>query len=87
MRWFGPTWDSPVNHSCELAPAPIGKPCGGCDRPIVENDRGVILPHVDESQGETDLRALVMGTAMPGYVVERPWHLRCILAAFRGREP
>jgi len=49
--------------------------------PIREGDRGVILPQIEENSGEAQLRGLVLGKPMPAYVVERPWHLRCFLAA------
>lgn len=55
MRWFGPTWDAPINELDEM-PVPVGAMCAGygCGDPIHEGDRGVALPYVlapDEAVG------------------------------------
>jgi hypothetical protein len=58
-------------------PVPVGAPCRHCQTTIVDTDRGVMMPEIDE-----------YGRAAP----PRPWHLRCLLEHVLGpraaaREP
>lgn len=64
MRWFGRTWDAPVNGSCAEAPAPLGEPCFHCSKPILEGDRGLFIP-------------IISGEPKAPTIEEKPWHLRC----------
>jgi hypothetical protein len=68
MRWFGETWDAPIND-LEHADTPVGETCEHCKEPIVDDDRGVLLPgfHFDPE-------------AVPLQVPEYAYHLRCFMA-------
>jgi hypothetical protein len=69
MRWFGETWDAPVNESTEEATIPIGEACERCEVEIKEGDRGFLIPgFVDDSKT----------------VREFPYHLRCFMAGVIG---
>lgn len=47
-RWWGRTWNAPVNiPEAQVAP-PLGQPCSGrCGDKIVDGDRGLSIPAVE----------------------------------------
>lgn len=47
MRWFGPTWDAPVNEETEEVPTPEEQRCLYCRQPIIRGERGVMMPTSD----------------------------------------
>lgn len=73
MRWFGESWNAPVNDEVDQAPTPVGSVCEGCSFEIAEDDRGVLIPEFHPGA------AYGMGTAD-----ELPYHLRCMMAAILG---
>lgn len=52
-QWFGPDTDAAFAAILERVPTPVGKACYICDRPIEENDIGLmLLNHCAELLGE-----------------------------------
>jgi hypothetical protein len=43
MKWFGPSWDAPVNRNCDETPTPHGK-CVRCGLTFRDGDHGLVLP-------------------------------------------
>jgi hypothetical protein len=43
VRWFGPSWDAPVNARELERPTPVGERCNWCGEPISEGERGLIV--------------------------------------------
>lgn len=68
MRWFGKTWNAPINLLLEVK-VPIGELCLFCELPIEREDRGVMLSEVSPSSGG------ILGEDW--HVVARPAHLLC----------
>lgn len=50
LKWFGVSWDAPVNTLCEHVPTPIDEPCAFCKDPIHWDHRGVLMAHVERSR-------------------------------------
>ncbi len=48
MKWFGSTWNAPINEMTDHAPVPVGEHCDGCSKPIKKGERGVIIPTLGE---------------------------------------
>jgi hypothetical protein len=52
MRWFGEPWPSPDLRAaaCEddalRVPLPDGQTCPMCDKPVVQGDQGLVIPHI-----------------------------------------
>lgn len=44
MKWFGETWNAPINETVPFAETPVGEPCMRCGVDIAEGDQGLILP-------------------------------------------
>lgn len=42
MKWFGKSWDAPMNEDCPNVPPPVGEVCCHCGEGIVTKDSGVI---------------------------------------------
>ena len=57
MKWFGESWGAPVCEPEGHSAVPVGKLCGGCQEPIRDIDRGVILPFLGS---ETDDKEMAM---------------------------
>lgn len=71
MQWFGKSWGAPVCEGEHIA-TPVGTICfGSCAQPIVEGDRGVVLPFLG-FEG--------IGHASP----DAPYHLACFLRSVCG---
>ena len=77
MRWFGKTWEAPVNFEADHAETPVGMLCASdCGERIEADDRGVLLP-----------TAFVLGEEGPMEVrqvegedyVECAYHIDCFL--------
>lgn len=71
MQWFGKSWGA---HVCEgqHVETPVGAICfGSCGEPIVEGDRGVVLPFMG-FEG--------IGNQAP----DAAYHLRCFLRSVFG---
>lgn len=49
MRWFGPKWGAPICDELEEATAPVGDPCFLCGEPIAVGQRGLLIPHMEET--------------------------------------
>lgn len=66
MKRFGKSWGAPICDDQEGAPlvdAPVGEKCLRCEKPVLEDDQGVILPYYG---GPNDMREIV-------------YHLDCFL--------
>lgn len=50
MKWFGETWNAPINDTVPFAETPVGDSCLRCGVPIAEGDQGLILPHTGIAQ-------------------------------------
>jgi hypothetical protein len=61
IRWFGKTWDAPVNDPVNNVKVPVGKPCIICGVDMTPDDQGVTLPYWD-------------GTHLPTTIL---YHLHC----------
>lgn len=46
MRWFGPSWDAPVNETTDEMEVPVDEQCERCQLPIAEHNRGVEIPYI-----------------------------------------
>jgi hypothetical protein len=50
MLWrnkrFGPAWDAPSCEYADLVATPVGEPCLECEEPILDGDRGMVMPFV-----------------------------------------
>ncbi len=44
MRWFGKSWGSLVCEHDAHAETPVGDTCVQCDKPIKEDDQGMLIP-------------------------------------------
>lgn len=44
VRWFGQSWDAPVNDPRTQIAVPFGKECIYCYKPIREDDTGISVP-------------------------------------------
>lgn len=44
MKWFGKSWGSPVCFPPMHTETPVGNTCIECEKPIKEDDQGLILP-------------------------------------------
>jgi hypothetical protein len=49
MRWFGESWGAPVCAPEEAAETPVGALCERCGIRFELDDRGVILPCLEEA--------------------------------------
>lgn len=47
MKWFGTSWNAPVNEFAEHTNTPTGD-CAICEYPILPTDSGFILPYLGE---------------------------------------
>lgn len=47
MRWFGQTWNAPVNHPDYQIPIPIGELCEYCAIPFDSESQGTAVPLPD----------------------------------------
>lgn len=54
MKWFGTTWNMPVNEG-ENCPTPVGVPCACCGVPVGDGDRGVVLELHGGPEGSREL--------------------------------
>jgi hypothetical protein len=43
-QWFGDSWGAPCCDPEEHVATPVRESCGECDRRIVEDDQGFVLP-------------------------------------------
>jgi len=70
MSWrngrFGPAWDAPSCEYADLVATPVGEPCLECEEPILDGDRGMVMPFVHDRNG------VAVGTWAP-------MHLECYL--------
>ncbi len=48
MKWFGKSWGAPICDPEDHTATPLG-PCAKCEKPICENDQGLVVPHLEES--------------------------------------
>ncbi len=73
-QWFGRPWPETGRRSptcgddSQQVLTPVGEPCGWCEEPIEEGDRGLIIPGITE------------GLEM----VDTPWHRECFLRSSIG---
>jgi hypothetical protein len=44
VRWFGPTWDSPVNDPANEMSVPLGENCLRCEEAFDHGDQGLAIP-------------------------------------------
>lgn len=63
MKWFGPSWGSPICHPDDRIETPDGEVCPVCTRTIRPGDDGVQLPWVRED----------------GFVDALDYHRACLL--------
>ena len=70
MKWFGETWNAPVNDNPHTK-TPIGQPCWFCEKAISDEDQGLVLPFYREKPPAD-------GTG-PFKVFDANYHLDCFL--------
>jgi hypothetical protein len=63
MKWFGPTWDAPINKECEEMPVPVGEPCTHCDELFVEGEQGVMYANGPYAHIECFMRGIAGSVA------------------------
>jgi hypothetical protein len=51
VRWFGPTWNAPVNDPRAEVPVPVETDCIYCSLPIKSDDQGVTMPYLSMDRG------------------------------------
>lgn len=56
MRWFGESWNAPMNDESERADVPVGTKCLLCNKPIAETDKGIITACSPSIWGSWDLQ-------------------------------
>ncbi len=71
MKWFGESWGAPCCESDGRVEAPVGDLCVKCELPIMDGDRGFLIPFVDRQEGEP-------------YVTDEPWHFGCFMESVLG---
>jgi hypothetical protein len=65
MRWFGPSWNSPVCEEGEHVPTPVGEPCGYCHDLITEGQQGLVL-HSSFGSGDWPIHLNCFGLTVLG---------------------
>jgi hypothetical protein len=50
VKWFGTSWQAPINEYAAHVPTPVGEACARCEEPIAADDRGVMIWHVGVAQ-------------------------------------
>ncbi len=79
MKWFGESWQAPLNETCERAETPVGQKCSSCTKPIEDHDRGVLIPAFRKrNEGELG------GTGLLSAWTDEPMHLRCLMETVLG---
>jgi len=71
MKWFGESWDAPVNRIAEHVDTPVGASCMHCDQPIEAKQKGLLVPYLSAD----------------GQWIEEPWHMTCFLRHIIGPPP
>lgn len=66
--FFGQPWDAPVCEMGTQVDTPVGQPCLACEVPLVEGDRGLLIPYAPER----------------GYPHLAAWHHGCFLESILG---
>jgi hypothetical protein len=51
-RWFGSSWNAPINHPDYQVPIPFADPCSYCAKYFDERDQGVQIPRVNEEESD-----------------------------------
>jgi hypothetical protein len=72
MKWFGESWEAPVNSYGEHVTAPVGELCFDCQKTIKEEDRGLVIPSLE-------------GTLNAPQWKDRPWHYDCFMKNVLGK--
>jgi hypothetical protein len=67
MKWFGESWNAPVNRDVPHAPTPVGQPCLFCPVPIATGDRGYLIPSVDGAYRPAHRDCLMVSVAGPDW--------------------
>ena len=70
--YFGQRWDVPATDGAVQVPTPVGVPCGFCEMPTEEGDRGFMLWALrldDDDEPRTE---------------QVPWHRECLLVSTSG---
>lgn len=70
VQRFGESWGAPVNEGVKVS-TPAGEFCLDCDKPIFDDDQGLMLPHVTG--------AFLKGGVPQPRVVREPHHRDCFL--------
>lgn len=55
VKWFGESWEAPVNHTNERAEIPETRHCAECEKEIRRGDRGLLLPYYGPPEGIRDM--------------------------------
>jgi hypothetical protein len=55
MHWFGDDWEAPICKETKQVDVPIGEPCLICNKPIQENDRGLLIPFLRGKEESTTM--------------------------------
>lgn len=48
-KWFGTSWLAPLCAPESRIDVPVGQPCFWCAELFVPGDRGVTIPHIDQT--------------------------------------
>jgi len=67
LRWFGPSWGSPICREERHEPVPVGQPCFRCEKPIQTDASGILMWHMGEDPNKD------------GY---KPYHYECFSKFF-----
>jgi hypothetical protein len=68
MKWFGTSWNAPINQESEHVATPVDDICMHCTERIAAADDGVIIPHRGETVPNCDYEATA-----------KPYHRECFL--------
>lgn len=49
VRWFGESWQAPINDPRAQVELPTAQHCQHCRLPLYETDRGVGVPYLDSA--------------------------------------
>ena len=71
IRWWGKSWNAPVNHPLAEIPVPVGDSCARCNRTIVDGDQGITVPHMPFP---------------PDTRTTSSWHFKCWMHEIVGEE-
>ena len=80
VRWFGKSWNAPVNRDCDPCPTPIGLKCIGCGVEIKDGDYGTMMGYCPADSNEPEyLKAVQFAVENDFAMVRVPMHHLCMI--------